>query len=141
GWTLATNLRFGRFLRGALGPDSNQIPPERRFYAGGPNSVRGYARNALGPTSYVVLLEDEDEEPIASATGGTQLLVASGEFRLPSPYAPDLTRLAVFVDAGHVAAAGTDLFSGNPIRFTPGVGLRFLTPVGPFRLDVAYNPY
>jgi outer membrane protein assembly factor BamA len=48
-------------------------------------------------------------------------------------------RLAAFVDAGGVWERG----SGNPavIRVTPGAGIRLTTPLGPARLDVAYNPY
>jgi outer membrane protein assembly factor BamA len=142
GWTLATNVRFGRFLRGALGPDDGYVPPERRFYAGGPNSVRGFTRNALGPTSYVVpIIDGEPGDTIGSATGGTQMLVGSAELRFPSPWMSDVLRLAAFVDAGHVSAPGTELIAGRGLRFTPGAGVRFITPVGPFRLDVAYNPY
>jgi outer membrane protein assembly factor BamA len=49
-------------------------------------------------------------------------------------------RLAVFVDGGAMWERG---FGGSPgaFRVTPGVGLRFATPLGPARLDVAYNPY
>jgi outer membrane protein assembly factor BamA len=143
GWVLAGNLRGGRFIRGLLGPDVGYIPPEQRFYAGGPNSVRGFTRNALGPTSYVVPLVDGtfSEDTIRSATGGTQMLVSSIELRMPSPFMSELTRLAVFLDAGHVTAPGSGLRSPGGIRFTPGAGVRFLTPVGPFRLDLAYNPY
>lgn len=139
GWVLASNLRLGRFLSGVLGAEDGYIPPERRFYAGGPNSVRGFSRNALGPVTYIVLPESRDT--VSSATGGTQMIVASTELRLPSPFQSDIIRLAAFVDAGAVSAPGANLPSPSGFRFTPGVGLRILTPVGPFRLDVAYNPY
>lgn len=43
---------------------------------------------------------------------------------------------AVFVDAGSVGAK----FGGTPTVFTPGIGLRFLSPVGPIRVDLGYNP-
>lgn len=142
GWVLAGNLRVGRFISGSLGEQNSYIPPERRFYAGGPASVRGYTRNALGPTVYV---NNPDEGGIdnivSSATGGTQMIVGSVELRMPSPWLSDIARLAAFVDAGHVAAPGTELLSATGLRVTPGAGLRLLTPVGPFRLDVAYNPY
>jgi outer membrane protein assembly factor BamA len=140
---LATNLRLGRFLRGVLGPEQGYIPPERRFYAGGPASVRGYTRNALGPTAYIQLPPVDGEEPaiVGSATGGTQMIVGSTELRMPSPWMSDVLRLAVFVDAGQVTAPGAEFLTPRGIRFTPGAGVRFLTPVGPFRLDVAYNPY
>jgi outer membrane protein assembly factor BamA len=145
GWALMGNVRIGRFLRGGLGREHGYIPPERRFYAGGPNSVRGYARNALGPTSYIIPPTEaqvpDDENTIGSATGGTQLLTSSVELNTPSPWLSDVMRLAAFVDAGHLSAPGTEFLAGGGLRFTPGVGVRFLTPVGPFRLDLAYNPY
>lgn len=142
GWVLALNARYGRFLSGILGEvEGGYIPPERRFYGGGPSSVRGYTRNALGPTSYIQRGYGRDASIVGSATGGTQMFISSVEVRLPSPIMRDIARAAIFVDAGHVSAPGSELFSGGGLRFTPGVGMRFLTPVGPFRLDLAYNPY
>ncbi len=147
GWTLAGNLRAGRFLGGTLGQREGYVPPELRFYAGGPNSVRGFTRNALGPTAYVIQPElDSDDLPsgeqdtIPSAAGGTQMVLGSLELRTPSPFFRDLLRLAFFVDAGQVSVPGTELGSRLP-RVTPGTGLRFVTPIGPIRFDVAYNGY
>ncbi len=141
GWVLAFNARFGRFLSGVLGAEDGYIPPERRFYAGGPSSVRGYTRNALGPTSYIQRGFGRDADIVGSATGGTQMVTSSVELRMPAPVLRDIARTAVFVDAGQVSAPGSTLFDRQGLRFTPGVGLRFVTPVGPFRLDLAYNPY
>jgi outer membrane protein assembly complex protein YaeT len=127
------------------------IPPEQRFYAGGPNDVRGFDRNELGPVVYVVPKSQVDSAvargvPIdpdsvrVAATGGNMLAVANVELRVPSPILSSRVRLAAFVDAGGVWNRG-----GNErtavIRVTPGVGLRIATPLGPARLDVAYNPY
>lgn len=142
GWMFASRIRVGRFLYGVLGPESGYIPPEKRFFAGGPSSVRGFGRNQLGPTSYVTpLVDGEYRDTIGSATGGTQLIESSVELRFPSPWLSDVTRLAVFVDAGYVSNPGTEFSPSTGLKFTPGAGIRFLTPVGPFRLDVAYNPY
>jgi outer membrane protein insertion porin family len=128
----------------------NFIPPEQRFYAGGPNDVRGYERNELGEVVYVVpkgevdtaALEMREIDPrrvTVAATGGNTLVVGNIELRAPSPVFSSRLRLAAFVDAGGVWQRG----SGNPavIRVTPGVGIRLATPLGPARLDVAYNPY
>jgi outer membrane protein assembly factor BamA len=49
-------------------------------------------------------------------------------------------RLAAFVDAGSVWQRGATN-STAALRVTPGIGLRLSTPLGPARLDVAYNPY
>jgi outer membrane protein assembly factor BamA len=125
------------------------IPPEHRFYAGGPNDVRGYKRNELGPVVYVVSKAEADEAAAesrdinpdsvqVSATGGNTLAVGNVELRIPSPVFGSRLRLAAFVDAGGAWQRG----DRDPvIRVTPGMGLRVATPLGPARLDVAYNPY
>jgi outer membrane protein insertion porin family len=125
------------------------IPPEHRFYAGGPNDVRGFNRNELGPVVYVVSKaladaaaagnrEINPDSVQVSATGGNTLAVGNVELRLPSPVFGSRLRLAAFVDAGGAWQRG-DI---DPvIRVTPGVGLRVATPLGPARLDMAYNPY
>lgn len=141
GYVLAGRLNAGAFLRGTLDPADEFIPPDRRFYAGGPNSVRGFARNALGPVVYVVRDPTAERPDTAtSATGGTRVAVGSVELRTPSPVFSEYMRLGFFVDAGQVWAPETDLASA-PIRVTPGLGLRFITPVGPIRVDAAYNPH
>jgi outer membrane protein assembly factor BamA len=127
----------------------NFIPPEHRFYAGGPNDVRGFNRNELGPVVYVVSKAEADaaldsnrainpDSVQVSATGGNTLAVGNVELRVPSPVFGSRLRLAAFVDAG----GAWQRPEGDPvIRVTPGVGLRVATPLGPLRLDVAYNPY
>jgi hypothetical protein len=62
---------------------------------------------------------------------------ANAELRFPSPFFRERLRIATFVDAGTVWERGrTDPI----IRVTPGIGLRIATPLGPARLDLAYNP-
>jgi outer membrane protein insertion porin family/translocation and assembly module TamA len=125
------------------------VPPDQRFYAGGPNDVRGYDGNQLGPVVYVVLDSTLSRDSIdavpsvvtVSPIGGNRLLVGNLELRLPSPVLRTLTRLAIFVDAGTVWETGFDRSSSIGIRVTPGAGIRFVTPLGPARIDVAYNPY
>jgi len=119
------------------------IPPDQRFYGGGPNSVRGYARNELGPRVYVT---DDTTGGVyrnvtASPIGGNSIVVMNAELRLPTPLFPDRMRLALFVDAGQVWERGGDPGTVTGVRVTPGVGLRFTTPLGPVRLDAAYNGY
>lgn len=147
GWVLAGRLYAGAFVDSRLRRETDFIPPERRFYAGGPNTVRGYPRNALGPRVYVASADtvndarDYDPGQVrSSAVGGTRLAVGSAELRTPSPVLGRYLRLATFLDAGQVWAADT-LHASAPIRVTPGMGVRFDTPVGPIRLDVGYNPY
>lgn len=145
--TLAGHLRVGA----VFSPKSdfstgsgNFVPPEQRFYAGGPNDVRGYDRNELGPVVYVVPADSvraDDTFPASeariSATGGSRVVVANLELRLPSPNFSPRMRFAVFTDVGALwDQGGTARW-----RMTPGVGLRFASPLGPIRLDMGFNRY
>lgn len=123
------------------------VPPDQRFYAGGPNSVRGYAQNALGPRVYVepiVVGKNNDttfSAPQPAPTGGTAVFVLNAELRFATPVLPSRMRVALFVDVGQVWERGEALGSTHGLRVTPGAGLRFVTPLGPVRLDAAYNGY
>jgi outer membrane protein insertion porin family len=124
------------------------VPPDQRFYGGGPNSVRGYARNELGPRVYVTdsaeVVSGSDSMYLnvtASPTGGNAIFVLNTEVRFATPLFPDRMRVALFVDAGQVWERGEELTAVRGVRVTPGVGVRFSTPLGPVRLDAAYNGY
>ena len=151
-WRIRGGLIFSPEV--AVGAEVNSfVPPEQRFYAGGPNDVRGFNRNELGPVVYVVTDSalrsvggDPDRLPADSVqvapTGGNTLLVGNVELRVPSPIFPERLRLAAFVDAGSLWERGREgEFGRARLRFTPGFGLRIGTPLGPARLDLAYNGY
>lgn len=152
---LSMHLRGGIIFAPQITLDSasgNFIPPDERYYAGGPNDVRGYNRNELGPLVYVYpadtltagLLDSLNRgivNPRFSATGGNSLGVGQVELRVPSPIWPRRIRLAVFVDAGALWERGKTDISPFAIRITPGFGVRLGTPLGPARLDVGYNGY
>lgn len=95
-----------------------EISPSLRFFAGGDHSVRGYAYQQLGPTN--------DEGVVV---GGRYLGVASAE--IDYLVAPNW-RIALFTDTGN---SGMDW--SMSWKQTYGVGLRWLSPIGPVRLDVA----
>lgn len=145
--TLAGHVRVGA----VFSPKSdfstgsgNFVPPEQRFYAGGPNDVRGYDRNELGPVVYVVPADSvrpddtfPESEARISATGGSRVVVANLELRLPSPIFSQRMRFAAFADVGSVwDQSGTARW-----RMTPGVGVRFASPLGPIRFDMGFNRY
>ncbi|HJR18005.1 MAG TPA: BamA/TamA family outer membrane protein [Gemmatimonadales bacterium] len=149
-WRVRGGVIFSPTLDVASGTGAF-IPPEQRFYAGGANDVRGFDRNELGPVVYVVPQSHVDtatangqalnpDSVRVAATGGNSLAVANIELRVPSPVLSSRVRLAAFVDAGGVWQRGANERTAV-IRVTPGVGLRVATPLGPARLDVAYNPY
>lgn len=149
---LSWRLRGGLIFSPSVDVDTasgNFIPPEQRFYAGGPNDVRGFERNELGPVVYVVPRSHVDavgadsispDSVRVAATGGNSLALANVEIRVPSPVFSSRLRLAAFVDAGGVWQRQGPAPTAK-IRVTPGIGLRVATPLGPARLDVAYNPY
>jgi outer membrane protein insertion porin family len=133
------------------------VPPDQRFYGGGPNSVRGYGRNALGPQVYLFVgdtLAAVDSAATERAggekvfrgvqtrpTGGNTAFILNAELRLPSPILASRMRLGIFVDAGQVWERGKEIVNLREMRITPGAGVRFTTPLGPVRIDAAYNGY
>jgi outer membrane protein insertion porin family len=155
GWVVAGYVRLGTFFNTAsvtsLFGSSSFLPPEERFFAGGATSVRGFDRNALGPGVYVADTAVVDTTGAYSAppgvkaefvpVGGTAVAVGSGELRFPSPLLGKYVALATFVDIGAVGTQGLWNLGPDQFRATPGFGFRVGTPVGPARLDIAYNPY
>jgi len=128
-WIHSLGERGRLLLRAEVGTTvSNafpQFPPTLRFYAGGDRSVRGYAYREIGE---VFQIASGDRYVV----GGKHLLVASVE------YERMFTREwggAVFVDAGD-AFDNVDDYSLEP---GIGVGVRWRSPVGPVRVDIAHG--
>ncbi len=112
----------GRIGLGSIvGADLDEIPANRRFFAGGGGSVRGYTYRTLGPTFL--------GEPV----GGRSLLEASLEARIK---VTDTIGIVPFVDAGTAFESSYPDFDER-IRIGAGLGLRYYTGIGPIRLDVA----
>ena len=97
------------------------VPATRRFYAGGGGSVRGYSYQEISPYNAA-----------GDATGGRSYVVTSLEARFK---VTETIGLVPFVDAGVVSSDIASDFSD--IRAGAGIGLRYATPFGPLRLDVA----
>ncbi len=120
---------LGAGLRGGvIAPafDETTIPLQERFFAGGENSVRSFLESRLGP-------RDLEGEPLGGEAFGTLSL----EWRQELAGA---FQSAVFVDAGFVEAQAEDVFSFDDVRLGVGVGLRYLLPIGPLRIDAGFNP-
>lgn len=148
----------GVFSINSLAGATDFVPPQERLYAGGPTSVRGFNQNELGPVVYIVspstvdtvvpvpgdtLLHADPSQGFirASPTGGNTLLVGNAELRMRSPFLSRLLDWVAFVDVGHVYNRGPESFSFDDLKWTPGMGVRVASPVGPLRMDVAYNGY
>jgi outer membrane protein assembly complex protein YaeT len=124
--TLATRVKAGMLIE--LG-STRSIPISDLFFAGGATTVRGYPEQLLGPATL-------DENGYKSkALGGKLLYLMNAEIRIPIYW---LFMTEVFLDGGNVWREIDD-FSFNDIRFSTGLGLVLLTPVGPIRFDYGYK--
>ena len=124
------------------------VPPDQRFYVGGPNDVRGYDRNELGPVVYTIPDEFVSGGEVTDTSrverfpsGGNTFGVGNVELRVPSPVWSSRVRFAFFADAGVLWQRDQADLAPPVIRVTPGAGIRIATPLGPARVDVGYNPY
>ena len=125
-WFTQTRLEVGRiFAAPKVG-----LPDALLFRAGGDESVRGYAVRSLGPEVPAAKPGDP-----AVVTSGRTLITASAE--IAHPFTSRLPSLwwAAFIDAGN---ASDDLQDYSP-ALGYGLGLRFRSPVGPLRVDLAYG--
>lgn len=120
--TIAQNHRFlGRVQFGGNFTDGyTSIPPSLRFFAGGDQSVRGYDYQTLSPTN-----SDGDR------IGGRYMVAGSVEYQYSIA---EKWRLATFVDQGN-SFNNLDLPS---LKTGVGFGVRWVSPVGPLRLDLAH---
>lgn len=159
--TFAVRIQMAAVLNGFTTQGATAyVPPEERLYAGGPNSVRGYSQNLLGPVVYILdkigvtdtvidgnsaqlfrPIPDSSRVRQYSPTGGNTLIVANLEWRIRLPTFGGNVQLATFVDAGQVWNRPQQKFTFSDLRVTPGMGVRVRSPIGPLRVDVAYNGY
>jgi translocation and assembly module TamA len=105
-------------LGATLVSDFDRLPASYRFYAGGIETIRGYDYKELGP-------KDNDNNVI----GGRMLSVVSAEYE---QFITESWGVAVFIDAGNA-------YNTNNINIKSGAGLgvRWVSPIGPIRLDFA----
>jgi len=163
---LATRIRGGWVGSGVFDAGEGEtriVHPQKRFYAGGANSVRGFGQSRLGPR--VLAVDDPEDllsadslggagctpDQIISAVcdasaldsrfivsrpiGGTRVIEGNLELR----YALGReVEVVAFGDFGQVWGA-KQTFDAADLEFTPGIGVRYLSPVGPIRVDVGYN--
>lgn len=114
-------------VRGQLGwtsaRDADALPPSLRFYAGGDNSIRGYAFREVGPRIQTT--------GGRYATGGDRLATASVEYEHYLKGGP--WGVAAFVDSGSAWNDSPDWHTGV------GVGARYRSPIGPVRVDIGHG--
>lgn len=113
------NRLIARGQMGYIVSDSfDEIPLTQRFYAGGNNSIRGYRLNEVGPLN-----------SLGQHTGGHYLTTASLEYER-TVFGP--WGVALFYDVGSASNR-----PGAPLAQGAGIGVRWRSPFGPVKLDVA----
>lgn len=125
-WYKGLGARSRLITRGEVGHTFTNalvaLPPSLRFYAGGDRSVRGYEWREVGPR----IPPAPDRK--AFALGAKNVITGSVEFE---QYFNDSWGGAVFVDSGSAFDDSPDMRTGV------GIGLRWRSPVGPLRVDIA----
>jgi outer membrane protein insertion porin family/translocation and assembly module TamA len=167
----AGRVRLGWVAGGEFGGLSSGglevIHPQKRFYAGGANSVRGFAQNRLGPRVLTTGVEDlvsyvrpdEGSERVQPCTPEEVVDLTCRPDALPdgsfAPRPQGGTRIleasveyrfafggdfqaALFTDVGQVWAEGSSI-SPADIEVAPGIGVRYFSPIGPIRVDIGYR--
>ncbi|MCP2500480.1 MAG: outer membrane protein assembly factor BamA [Deltaproteobacteria bacterium] len=119
--SLALSARAGLVLPYGI---SSEVPIQKRFFAGGRTTVRGFKQDTLGPIG-------ADGAPI----GGEFQLILNAEMRVPLQYG---LLAAAFVDAGSVWLRNPSVY-GFDLRETAGLSIRYITPVGPISVDYGWK--
>jgi len=152
---IAARARLGAIGSGGV------LPPQVRFFSGGLQTVRGADQNMVGPLLLVASpaeamalgcaleplgcppgTEVDENDVDARPTGGDAVVEANVEARI---WAGRRVQLAAFLDYGLIArwrdGDGSPAFAlpGSGGLFSPGIGVRALTPLGPIRVDVALD--
>jgi outer membrane protein insertion porin family len=147
-----------RSALGVAGEGDGVLHPRARFYAGGMQSVRGFAENELGPRVLQarrasllavgctdVSIADGQCDPsavpndqlFARPTGGSSVVEANAEVRIP--LMKQLSGVA-FVDGAYVGTSGLSTVAKGKGAVTPGIGFRYRSPLGVLRLDFGLRP-
>ncbi|HEX5650752.1 MAG TPA: BamA/TamA family outer membrane protein, partial [Steroidobacteraceae bacterium] len=120
--------------------DTTSLPPYRRFFAGGPESVRGYRESRLGP-----------KDSFGNPYGGNLKFTNQLELLLPMPAKwRNSARFSAFVDVGNVFSTDDVQFVGkdgvtpveydfsfDKLRYSTGIAVQWMAPLGVFRFSYA----
>ena len=130
---IATPWQRHRFVgRAELGAveissgDRSNLAPSLSFFAGGSQSIRGYAYQSIGHDEYVQRADGSTKKLVV---GGDRLVVGSLEYQY---YFTDTWRGALYVDGGDAFDEGD-----FDARVGAGFGIHYITPVGAFRVELA----
>ena len=136
-WTIAltSQIAFGD----SLGKDTTSLPPYRQFFAGGPDSVRGFTESRLGP-----------KDGFGNPYGGNLKVIGRAELLFPVPDKwRASTRISAFFDIGNVFSQGAAIncvgqdgrtpvdyeFDYNELKQSAGLAIQWFAPLGIFRFS------
>jgi outer membrane protein assembly factor BamA len=154
---IAARLRGGIVKGGQASTAGRLPPPQERLYTGGETTVRGFSQNELGPLIYVTtsnldttflntLSPDVREDTLQNQrmrtipTGGNAMVVGNLELRVPMPFLRTLQAIA-FVDVGALSTEGFGTIGEKQARWTPGLAMKYFSPIGPMQFNIGYNSY
>ncbi|PMS35184.1 Beta-barrel assembly machine subunit BamA [Trinickia symbiotica] len=126
GFVLGLNLQGGY----GNGLGGKPFPIFKNYFAGGIGSVRGYEPSSLGPR------DQTTGDPI----GGSRMVVGNIELTFPLPgtgYDRTL-RVFTFLDGGNVWGSLGNSTGANGLRYGYGVGLAWISPIGPLKLSLGF---
>lgn len=107
---------------------TSSLPFFENYFAGGPSSVRGFAAYSLGP---------RDDADTGEPLGANAKFVGNLELLHPAPFYPESMRFSAFIDAGAVYDTSDDIFDVDELRYSTGLGVQWLSPVGAMRFSYA----
>lgn len=150
-WVLARQTQFGLIVPFSppAGISAEQsVPLPERFYAGGADSLRAFPFNEAGPrdTGASLVPGGPSSEPTGFPLGGNALFINNTELRFP--FLGENIQGVLFHDMGNVYSSlgaisfgvhQTNLQDFDYMVHDVGFGIRYRTPVGPIRVDLAYS--
>jgi len=136
--TLPRGLRFASFVRlGFQQPFATTavVPLSERYFAGGSNTMRGFAEDSVGGLKLV--LQDSSGNPVEFNAGGEALILFNEELHFPIWKS---VRGELFVDLGNVYPTIADIdWRSLRFRYSGGLGVRIDTPIGPIRVEYGWK--
>lgn len=149
---LAARAQYGALIIEGSGTNAQESPFTQRFFGGGQTYQRGYAPFGQGPKVGGTPTFGDNGQPLGpgpalshwttyAAIGGNGAELLSAELRFRTDFLLRHSGFVMFVDASRITANPSLPWSGA-LEVAPGVGLRYITPFGPIRVDVGYllNP-
>ncbi|HEY7752821.1 MAG TPA: outer membrane protein assembly factor BamA [Steroidobacteraceae bacterium] len=136
-WTVALSAEIG--YGDAIGGKTTALPPYRQFFAGGPESVRGFTESRLGP-----------KDGFGNPYGGNLKVIGRAEVLFPVPDKwRASTRISAFFDIGNVFSQGMGIrfvgrdgvtpvdyeFDYNELKQSAGIAVQWMAPLGIFRFS------